>query len=175
MKKLHLGCGGHHLEGWENHDVDVDIRNWLPYEDNSVDFIFSEHVVEHIRPFEAWNYFEECFRILKPCGVVRTTVPDISQVWEKKTPEYIAFVQQKGWGDGSRKSAIRHLVFNHGHQSLWTMLLLKAVLGAVGFAVFEEKPYHSLWPDLTDLEQHGIDLGKENNLIESISVDAMKP
>jgi SAM-dependent methyltransferase len=174
VKKLHLGCGSHKIEGWENHDMDVDLRAWLPFENDSVDFIFSEHVVEHLRPFEAWHYFEECFRILKRGGVVRTTVPDITQVWTKKDPEYAAFVAQRGWGDGSQKSSIQHLVFNHGHQSLWTPSLLATVQAAIGFLVVYARPYHSDFEPLSNLEQHGIDLGKENNLIESISTDALK-
>ena len=175
MKKLHLGCGSHKIEGWENHDMDVDLRAWLPFENDSVDFIFSEHVVEHLRPFEAWHYFEECFRILKRGGLVRTTVPDITQVWDNGNPEYAAFVAQRGWGDGSKKSSVQHLVFNHGHQSLWTIPLLMTVQKAIGFNVLQARPYYSYFNELSNLEQHGTDLGKDNNIIESISTDGMKP
>jgi len=40
MRKLNLGCGGNILDGWENHDMDLDITKPLPYDGNSIDFIF---------------------------------------------------------------------------------------------------------------------------------------
>lgn len=175
MKKLHFGCGPHRIDGWENYDRDVDLTKPLPFDDNSVDYIFSEHVVEHLTPQEAWRYFEECFRILTHGGVVRTTVPDVYITWNKMTSDYLSMVKQRGWGDGSPKSGIQHLVFNHGHQSLWSIPVLEAVHEAIGFEVHLAEPYKSVFLPLANLEQHGIDLGKENNLIESISIDALKP
>jgi predicted SAM-dependent methyltransferase len=50
--------------------------NLLPFEDNSINFIFSEHFFEHLFFDEALSLFKECYRILKPNGVIRTCVPD---------------------------------------------------------------------------------------------------
>jgi predicted SAM-dependent methyltransferase len=63
MRKLNLGCGGNILAGWENHDMDVDITKPLQYEDNSIDFIFIEHCVEHTTTPDAVRFFAECLRI----------------------------------------------------------------------------------------------------------------
>jgi len=172
--KLHFGCGGMRLEGWQNHDLDVDLAKPLPFDANSVDFIFTEHVVEHLTIQQAWNYFGECHRILKPTGVVRTTVPSIVKVWGNKTDDYIRFVQQSGWGDGTPASAIQHLVFNHEHQSLWTPELLKTVLAAHGFRSHETYPHFSLYAELRGIEQHGKSIGHDNNDLESISVEGVK-
>ena len=54
--KVHFGSGSRILEGWVNLDaypadgVDylMDLRSELPFEDGSVRYIFSEHVVEHL-------------------------------------------------------------------------------------------------------------------------------
>lgn len=48
----------------------------LAFDDGSFDFILSEHFFHHLFFDEAFSLFEECHRILKPHGVVRTVVPD---------------------------------------------------------------------------------------------------
>ena len=52
MLKLNLGCGQAYLSGWINIDIDSDkadlkhdLRNGLPYEDNTADYIFNEHFI----------------------------------------------------------------------------------------------------------------------------------
>lgn len=73
MTKLHIGCGRYHLEGWVNIDireikgVDVicDITQGLPFEEESVDLIFSEHVFEHFTiEKQAQAYFDLMEQIL---------------------------------------------------------------------------------------------------------------
>jgi hypothetical protein len=57
--KLNVGCGTDYKKGWinidnnsddniEKLDLNFDLRNPLPFEDNSVDFIFNEHFIEHL-------------------------------------------------------------------------------------------------------------------------------
>ncbi len=175
MRKLHLGSGGTNIEGWENHDMDVDLLNPLPYSDGSIDFIFTEHCVEHLKQTEAWNFFEECRRVLKPGGAVRTTVPCITKLFYLLNREYLDFVKVNGWGDGTIESGIKHVVFGHGHQSLWTPELLVAILGAIGFEAYEVDPHKSdQFPELMNIEQHWRSVGREFSDLESISVEAVK-
>ena len=54
--KLHLGCGKNMLPGWINTDfppkkeniLELDATKKFPFEDNSIDYVFSEHMIEHI-------------------------------------------------------------------------------------------------------------------------------
>jgi predicted SAM-dependent methyltransferase len=56
----------------------------LPFNDNSVCYIFSEHFFEHLFHDEAVCLLNECWRILKPRGVIRIVVPDaIFRTYEK--------------------------------------------------------------------------------------------
>jgi predicted SAM-dependent methyltransferase len=52
------------------------IHDRLDFEDNTFDFIFSEHFFEHLFLEEAFELIKECYRILKPHGVIRIVVPD---------------------------------------------------------------------------------------------------
>ena len=90
MTKLHLGCGNKKLNGFTNIDcrhlpgVD-EIQNvelLRSYKNNSIDLIYSAHVLEH---FSRWRYIHvlsRWFEILKPNGCLRISVPDFSKIDE---------------------------------------------------------------------------------------------
>ncbi|NOH31507.1 class I SAM-dependent methyltransferase [Vibrio mediterranei] len=81
--KLHLGCGSHHFDGWENidlgyGDISFDLTKGLPYDDNSVKAIYMGHIFEHLEyKDESSSLLLECHRVLKPGGRIRIVVPDI--------------------------------------------------------------------------------------------------
>jgi SAM-dependent methyltransferase len=72
----------------------VDFRNFyyqsgdkLDFEDNTFDFVYSEHFFEHLFLEEAFELLKECYRILKPNGVIRISVPDADmRTYEKREP-----------------------------------------------------------------------------------------
>jgi hypothetical protein len=82
--RVHLGCGSRIFSGWVNvdafpgRDVDLvwDLRLRLPFRDNSVKLIYSEHVLEHLSKPGALSLLGECIRVLQPSGMMRIGVPD---------------------------------------------------------------------------------------------------
>jgi len=81
MKKVQFGSGLNILEGWENTDFPkVDVTKPLPYQNSSVDRIFHEHMLEHIDEVDGFKFLKECYRILKPGGVMRIVVPSIDGI-----------------------------------------------------------------------------------------------
>lgn len=175
MKMLNFGCGGNRLSGWDNFDLEVDISKPLAFADNYADRILAEHVVEHITHQQAWNFFEECKRILKPGGVLRVAVPDVERIWRRITPEYCAAVKAGGHGDGSAKSAVRATIFEHGHQAIWTSELLVAALCAIGFRAVTKAEYGvSQYEHLSGVEGHGAVVGVAIAEIETSIVEALK-
>jgi predicted SAM-dependent methyltransferase len=85
---LNLGCGTDYKEGWINIDnntdnnitkldLNWDLRNPLPFPDNSVDFIFNEHFVEHLTPEESKIALLDFRRVMKKGGVMRIAMPDL--------------------------------------------------------------------------------------------------
>ncbi len=176
LRKLHLGCGGHMIEGWENTDLpQVDIRKRLPYPDNSASHMFCEHCVEHVTHQEAWNFFEECYRVLAPGGVVRIAVPDMVKLSFKITDGYKSAVKAGGHGDGSRKAAIRAVVFEHGHRAVWSKALLEVFLVEIGFDAKPAAYGRSLHPELNDIEQHWKTVGRSVAECETSVVEGTKP
>ena len=82
---IELGCGPNKQAGaigvdkFEDKAVDIvaDIEKGLSFlPDNSVDEIFSRHVLEHIENLEL--LIKEIYRVLKPGGIHRVIVPHFS-------------------------------------------------------------------------------------------------
>src|SRR5262245_50701568 len=88
--KLHLGCGDHRLEGWINLDrvpgpaVDVVADGTaLPFAEGSAAFLHSEDLLEHLEPSQGRAFLQECFRVLRPGGVLRLLTPDLKALIER--------------------------------------------------------------------------------------------
>ncbi len=92
--KLNLGCGTDYKKGWINvdnnsdnniHKLDLnwDLRKPLPFPENSVDFIFNEHFMEHLSVEEGQKSVRDCLRVLKSGGVLRIATPDLALAVDK--------------------------------------------------------------------------------------------
>lgn len=85
---LNVGCGAHYHPGWCNIDLvssdpevlQSDIRSGLPFEDNAFEAVYHSHVLEHLTPEQGEALIGECYRVLKPGGVLRVVVPDLEQI-----------------------------------------------------------------------------------------------
>lgn len=88
---LNVGCGTDYKEGWinidnnsddniEKLDLNWDLRNPLPFQDESVDYIFHEHFLEHLTPEEGRRALTDFKRVLKKGGVMRVAMPDLRGV-----------------------------------------------------------------------------------------------
>src|SRR5204863_8146984 len=82
--KLHLGCGSNRKAGWVNidlfnaaADLQLDLREPLPFGDATVSEVYSEHVLGHFeyRP-DARHLLAESLRVLEPGGLFNIGVPD---------------------------------------------------------------------------------------------------
>lgn len=175
MIKLNIGAGGDIKEGWRNMDImfdppnRIDITEPLPFEGNSVDFIYTSHTVEHTTTPDAVRFFMEAHRILRPQGILRVAVPSASKIYNMADEAYLEWHGQSGFGDGTRRVAVRSILLNHGHLSAWNHSILDACLYAAGF---EDGNIYSC--DFSELEGHGKVIGDHNNRIETIIMEAVK-
>ena len=83
--KVHLGPGQKkYIDGWINVeancitakcDVWADLRNKLPFPDQSVDVFYSHHMIEHLPDSLLPFHCAEMYRCLKPGGCIRIAGP----------------------------------------------------------------------------------------------------
>lgn len=59
-----------------------DIRKKLPFNDNSVQFIYCSQVVEHLHLYELQQFLKECRRVLSAGGIIRILTPDLRKITE---------------------------------------------------------------------------------------------
>jgi len=68
MQRLDEGC------------VVWNLAKGIPYPDRTFDVVYHSHLLEHIDREGAPGFLAECFRVLKPGGVIRIVVPDLEQL-----------------------------------------------------------------------------------------------
>lgn len=162
--KLNVGSNEVRLEGWINIDIegmaDVkhDARTRFPYEDNSVDFIFSEHFIEHLNEPEGKFFLAECFRMLKPGGVVRTstfnilTIADnlIKNRWDEYNKELYGGMFSDRTGMEFFNLAVYEANFHKWMYNPDEMIRMLSTAGFTQFKVCEKRI--SEHPELCNLE-----------------------
>jgi predicted SAM-dependent methyltransferase len=195
IRKLHLGCGPNELSGWLNTDlrsispsvIYVDIMESLPFPDESLDYIYSEHLIEHI-PFKSGlNHLKECLRGLKHGGTIRISTPDMQFLLDYYKRDAMSEVQTKYLkrvvGNNAQLDmqfcypTILMNFFMHewGHKFIYDEEVLRATLKFAGFcdicrcAVNESKKH-----ELRGVERHGTSITDKFNILQSMIFEASK-
>jgi predicted SAM-dependent methyltransferase len=151
-KKLNLGCGENVLAGWLNVDFDplsdevvfLDATARFPLPDGVFDFIFSEHMIEHVSYAHAEHMLRECFRIMKAGGRIRISTPDLNFLMElyrdDKSPLQEEYVRQTAEEAGIKAldtHVINRFVREWGHLFIYDEKALRVALEQAGFAEIE--------------------------------------
>jgi predicted SAM-dependent methyltransferase len=170
VRKLHIGCGKHPLPGWLNTDFEphagemfLDATQPFPLADESFDYIYSEHMIEHV-PFPAGQaMFDECFRVLRPSGVLRISTPDLAFLWRiYQSPDIPLHRQYIEWAIAKHAPhaperlpsfVVNNFVRNWDHQFIYDEPTLRTALANAGFSHIERvKIQHSDHDDLKNRE-----------------------
>lgn len=85
---LNIGCGKKFHKSWENVDMvshskyvrQYNLIKGLPYPNNTFDVVYHSQVLEHIPKEDALSFIQECYRVLKPNGVIRVVVPNLENI-----------------------------------------------------------------------------------------------
>lgn len=147
QKKLGWTCvdlGPRPEDGWIP-DVVADLRKApLPWPDDSADYIYSSHFIEHITHAEARVFLRECHRILKPGGVLRIIWPEFSytEVPQMSIVEYLSGARP--WSDPELQGRERYTVeFLAGmHKYAYDLTTMRYELGLAGFKCIAEAKAH---------------------------------
>lgn len=200
--KLHLGCGTHFIEGWVNIDYNLgarlakipplrllvrkandwdrrimihDLRQKLPFTDQTVDCIYTSHTLEHLTRKAGRQLLSESYRVLKSGGVMRIVVPDLKTIVEN-------YMEGKIKADEFLDNLLVHYVEEHDtrlrtllaplmrfpHQCMYDEPRLLQIMSDIGFWARAMRPFESEIENIREIE-------KEDRTLDAVIVEGKKP
>ncbi|MDH5378012.1 MAG: methyltransferase domain-containing protein [Gammaproteobacteria bacterium] len=180
VRKLQIGAGPTTLPGWLSTDISpsndnsifLDATKTFPFENESFDYVFSEHMIEHV-PWDSGLFMlKECKRVLKPGGRIRIATPDLKVLIGLYIEEggalaekYVEWITRNYLDNVTEIKAsfvINNAFRNWGHQFLYDHELLELALNSAGFINIQKmSPGISNDANFQGIEFHG------NNVNES--------
>jgi predicted SAM-dependent methyltransferase len=147
VRKLQIGAGPNNFPGWLNTDYTpiagqafLDATAPFPLPDQSFDYVFSEHVIEHFNYWEGLDMLRESYRIMRPGGRIRVVTPNLSQLvrlFENADDPYIQRKLQavNYWPKTPDNAGLILNLELHdwGHQFVYSATLLGDSLKRAGF------------------------------------------
>lgn len=190
---LTIGAGQAPIAGWLNTDTVPFTNVWyldasrpLPFDHGSLDYIYAEHVIEHIALDDGRRTVGEFFRVLRPGGRLRLATPSLESIaslyeapftlrkhdFVKKYAEAFAPCRL-----GDDRAMVVNLSFRaHGHRFIYDKSSLSALLESTGFGgISFHDVSESNDPRLRGLETRAHGEFADLNAFETLVVEAVRP
>lgn len=195
VRKLHLGAGPGSPQGWLSTDVTpqsdavvcLDATERFPIADGTFDYVFSEHMIEHLSWPAGLAMLRECNRVLRPGGTIRVATPDLAVLLglyrAKAGPageRYVRWITDHclpGIRTYRAAFVINNAFRSWGHQFLYDGELLELALAEAGFANIRRSACgDSTDAELRGIETHGRNVGDEEMAaFETMVFEADRP
>lgn len=121
----------------------LDIGAPLPFADAGVDWVYAEHLLEHVTPRVAIGWLAEVRRILAPGGLLRLTTPDLARYVEgyrdgapfyPKHRRRLALMRVGPPMPERKAFMVNQIFYLYGHKWIYDLDEIAFVLGEAGFA-----------------------------------------
>jgi len=199
FKKYHLGCGIIFLKNylnvgfWTNLEngklyenpngaegtilLNYDLTHGIPASENSLEVIYHSHMLEHLTNTEGIEFLKDCYRVLKPGGVMRVLVPDLGY-FSKKYVEgddfFFDAYRKEALADNKALYPTRGAIFmgmlhNHGHKMGYDFETMHHALQSIGFINIQKTMFQeSQLPDIKEIEPYAPLRAAESLCLECI-------
>ena len=193
IKRLQIGAGSSRRAGWLNTDIEpgdglayLDATKRFPFDDGTLHYIFSEHVIEHLTYDEGKFMMAEAYRVLAPGGKMRISTPDLMQfirLFDKNPSEDVrAYIVGKmtwhEWPDEPNQAAIilNLQMSSWGHKFMYDVQTLGGALTRAGFRNVQKFDANiSNDEHLRDLEERDAGVNERWNDYETMIIEVEKP
>lgn len=197
--RLNLGCGQNIIEGWLNADLhphcpevfQMNAGKRYPFPDEAFDYVYSEHMFEHLTCQQQLIMLKECFRILKRGGIMRLAMPnfqflmnlfnnpqkEINQRYLRWSYEtfMLPCLTETRLEDNLPVYVINNFMRDWGHKFIHTPNSLSEIADKIGFqCIVECKVGQSNHLVLQHLENHKSEIPEWVNNLETFVMEMQK-
>jgi SAM-dependent methyltransferase len=144
---------------WPANILFHDLRKPLPFTCDSISAIYSSNTLEHLYKDEAERLLEECYRVLRPSGVLRIVVPDLALIVKDYCTGASAesFNDRLGFCPQRNDNSILNIYYrlrNTDHKFMYDERALSLVFAASGFSnISRRSVLNSRIPDIATIER----------------------
>lgn len=181
--KLNILSKKHYDVDWADHTHKImirDVSKKLPFDNESIDYIYSSHLIEHLNKEVGEKLLHECFRVLKKGGLFRLIIPDLELFANNYIKEITdtqnsidntdflmseRFLDQLNMSDKTRIPLIIKILHPE-HKWMYDQYSLTALLTSCGFTSIRKMSYKE--GDCPDIEL------LDNRPEESLYLEASK-
>lgn len=193
IAKIHIACGRNLLNGWLNTDLNnypfqiayLDALKPLPFTNDSIRYLFSEHHFEHLTLNQGLHFLTDCHRVLKPGGKLRMALPSLDKyiaLWQQPQLDeaaltLIRLLSQAQFHPAQGSFMSKAMAFNgvfyaHQHRFIYDQETLSTALKMAGFECIDFfEPGQSNDSELCGLEFRT----QPHDCLETMVVEAQKP
>jgi predicted SAM-dependent methyltransferase len=155
-------------EGIPTGVIYANVVNRIPANDESVDFVYSSHMIEHLSRWEGMRFVRNCRRVLRDGGVIRLATPDLRLMArdylnasspfnrDAPTPADAFCVEYRAYSTPQVnlvQRIIRKQLGGDSHQWLYDQDSIAKLLREAGFNEISACSYQNgLTPDLVSVE-----------------------
>ena len=179
MIKINMGCGWRdfgkdwvHIDGGNYSHLDSNDPFNLSYKDNSVDLIYTSHLLAYFDRDEVRNVLEEWIRVLKPGGILRLAVPNFEAMVHLYTEKHISLEKFLGPLYGKMPMGDETIY----HKTTYDYYSLKSLVEELGMKDYKwydwEQTEHSKFDDHSQAYIPHMD--KENGTLISLNLECTK-
>jgi len=195
VRKLQIGAGPNHLDGWLNTDRDpalgnayLDATRPFPLPSGSMNYVFAEHTIEHFTYAVGQRMLRECLRVLVPGGRIRLCTPNMAWLFRLLDASEDEGIERR-YVDWSIETfltpetpplpafAINQVFRGWGHRFIYDVESLQHALESAGFVdVAQHVMGESADSELYGIDSHGA-TPEEQQLIgfETLAMEASRP
>ena len=164
IRRMNWGCGENPGPGWINSDVKIgpgidiscDIRDGLPLEDASFDYIASIHALPELPITDQVVALRELRRVLKPGGVLRLALPDLDKgikAYIENDRDYFLIPDKDAATIGGK--LVTQMLWYGWSKTLFTLDFTEELLRQAGFREIIVCSFHetkSRFPEIVELD-----------------------
>lgn len=133
----------------------------FPWKSGSVDVTYSSHTLEHMSREEGRQFLSECFRVLRPGGVIRIIVPDLRWYVDDyingkiKAEDFLEKLDVLYLSSPNAFKSKMAPFIQFPHKCMYDNERLVAVLQDIGFDASVRAPFDSEIDDIRQIEIGG--------------------